>query len=228
VIGTLLNVGTVVAGGITGSLIGGRLPERLRETLVVGIGLMTLAIGAQMALTMTSPVLVLISLLLGGALGALVRLDERIDRFGDKLQRLARGRGGHVSEAFVSTSLIFCIGPMTVLGSIQDGLTGNFQLLTIKSTLDGITALAYASSLGPGVLLSALTILLYQGALTVASGAAKSLLSDAMIAAMTAVGGVMILGLGLEILQLKRVKVANFLPSLVIAPLAVLIQLAAG
>jgi uncharacterized protein len=228
VIGTLLNVGTVVAGGVVGTVIGDRLPERIREALVTGIGLMTLAIGAQMALTMKSPVIVLVSLLLGGALGALLRLDERMDGLGDQVQRLLRGRGGHVSEAFVSTSLIFCIGPLTILGSIQDGLTDNFQLLTVKSTLDGITALAYASSLGPGVLLSAVTILLYQGTLTLASVAAKSFLGDAMIAEMTAVGGLMIIGLGLEILKIKRVRVANFLPSIAIAPIAVFAQMALG
>lgn len=224
VTGTLLNVATVVVGGTAGTLLGSRLPEKVQTTLVNGIGLMTLLIGVQMALQAHSVVLVLVSLLLGGVIGCLLGVADRLDALGAALQRRLAGLGGKVSEAFVTTSLIFCVGPLTILGSIQDGLQGRIDLLTVKSALDGITALAFASTLGPGVLLSAGTILLYQGGLTLGAGFVRSTLTDEMIGAMTAVGGLMIVGLGLEILRLRELRVANYLPALVIAPLAVALQ----
>lgn len=226
--GTVINVTTVLVGGTIGSVLGDRLPERLRETLVVGVGLMTLALGVQMALAMRNAVVILVSLLLGGGIGEMIGIARRLDALSAVFRRRLAGRGGSVGEAFVTTSLIFCVGPMTILGSLQDGLTGRFPLLAVKSSLDGITALAFGSTLGPGVLLSAVTVLVYQGGLTVGAGAIRGVLSDSMIGAMTAVGGLMILGLGLEILRIRSLRVATFLPSLVIAPLAVAVQTAFG
>jgi len=222
--GTFINVASVVAGGTTGVLLGSRLPEKVQQTLINGVGMMTLALGIQMALKMQNPVTVLISMLLGGVIGEGTGLASGLDALGDLLQRRLSGTRGRVSEAFVTTSLIFCVGPMTILGSIQDGLSGRYQLLAIKSTLDGITALAFGSTLGPGVLLSSLTILVYQGALTLGASAARDLLTEAMVTEMTAVGGLIIIGLGLEILQLKQLRVANFLPALLVAPAAQAVQ----
>lgn len=222
--GTFLNVATVVVGGATGSLLRHRLPGTLQTTLLNGIGLVTLLIGVQMALQARSVVLVLVSLLAGGVAGSLLGVADRLELIGDALQHRLAGIGGKVSEAFVTTSLIFCVGPLTILGSIQDGLQGRIDLLAVKSTLDGITALAFASTLGPGVLLSAATILVYQGALTLGAGFVRSTLTDDMIAAMTAAGGLMIVGLGVEILRLRDLRLANYLPALVIAPIAVVLQ----
>ena len=226
--GTLLNVVTVLAGGVAGVALGDRLPERLRRNFIWGVGLLTLLIGVQMGLHVKNPVLVLFCLLLGGAIGEVLRLEWRLQQLGAAFQRRLGGHtggdGGRISEAFVTASLIFCVGPLTILGSFESGLTGRFPLLALKSTLDGVTAMALASSLGPGVLLASGTVLGYQGMLTLAAGALKPLLSSAMIEEMTAVGGLLILGIGLKLLDIKELPVANYLPSLAVVPTMVWLQ----
>src|ERR687891_659537 len=164
------------------------------------------------------------SLLVGGLLGELMGIDRGLDRAGEALKaRFGRGQA-RFTEGFVVASLVFCVGPLTILGSIQDGLTGDYQLLAIKSLLDGFAAMAFASALGWGVGFSALTILVYQGGLTMAAASVAGVFTgpdgDVLVAAMTAVGGVMILAIGLRLLELREVRVANLLPSLVLAPVA--------
>jgi uncharacterized membrane protein YqgA involved in biofilm formation len=223
-VGTLINVATVVAGSGAGLLVGSRLPERIRQTVLSGLGLMTLVIGMSMALQTRNPLLMLASLLLGGVIGELLGLEERLQALGRYLETRVSGHSGEGSafvKGFVTASLVFCVGPMTILGSIQDGLTGNYTLLAIKATLDGFASLAFSASLGIGVMFAALTVLVYQGALTLGAGLVKAVLTEAMITEMTAVGGTMILGIGLLLLDLKRVRVASFLPGLFIAPVLV-------
>jgi uncharacterized membrane protein YqgA involved in biofilm formation len=223
-VGTLINVATVVAGSGAGLLVGSRLPERIRQTVLSGLGLMTLVIGMSMALQTRNPLLMLASLLLGGVIGELLGLEERLQALGRSLETRVSGHSGEGSafvKGFVTASLVFCVGPMTILGSIQDGLTGNYTLLAIKATLDGFASLAFSASLGIGVMFAALTVLIYQGALTLGAGLVKAVLTEAMITEMTAVGGTMILGIGLLLLDLKRVRVASFLPGLFIAPVLV-------
>jgi uncharacterized membrane protein YqgA involved in biofilm formation len=223
-VGTLINVVTVVAGSGAGLLVGSRLPERIRQTVLSGLGLMTLVIGMSMALQTRNPLLMLASLLLGGVIGELLGLEERLQALGRYLETRVSGHSGEGSafvKGFVTASLVFCVGPMTILGSIQDGLTGNYTLLAIKATLDGFASLAFSASLGIGVMFAALTVLVYQGALTLGAGLVKAVLTEAMITEMTAVGGTMILGIGLLLLDLKRVRVASFLPGLFIAPVLV-------
>lgn len=223
-VGTLINVVTVVAGSGAGLLVGSRLPERIRQTVLSGLGLMTLVIGMSMALQTRNPLLMLASLLLGGVIGELLGLEERLQALGRYLETRVSGHSGEGSafvKGFVTASLVFCVGPMTILGSIQDGLTGNYTLLAIKATLDGFASLAFSASLGIGVMFAALTVLIYQGALTLGAGLVKAVLTEAMITEMTAVGGTMILGIGLLLLDLKRVRVASFLPGLFIAPILV-------
>jgi uncharacterized membrane protein YqgA involved in biofilm formation len=223
-VGTLINVATVVAGSGAGLLVGSRLPERIRQTVLSGLGLMTLVIGMSMALQTRNPLLMLASLLLGGVIGELLGLEERLQALGRYLETRVSGHSGEGSafvKGFVTASLVFCVGPMTILGSIQDGLTGNYTLLAIKATLDGFASLAFSASLGIGVMFAALTVLIYQGALTLGAGLVKAVLTEAMITEMTAVGGTMILGIGLLLLDLKRVRVASFLPGLFIAPILV-------
>jgi uncharacterized membrane protein YqgA involved in biofilm formation len=223
-VGTLINVVTVVAGSGAGLLVGSRLPERIRQTVLSGLGLMTLVIGMSMALQTRNPLLMLASLLLGGVIGELLGLEERLQALGRSLETRVSGHSGEGSafvKGFVTASLVFCVGPMTILGSIQDGLTGNYTLLAIKATLDGFASLAFSASLGIGVMFAALTVLIYQGALTLGAGLVKAVLTEAMITEMTAVGGTMILGIGLLLLDLKRVRVASFLPGLFIAPVLV-------
>ncbi|GBD08435.1 putative membrane protein YdfK [Candidatus Thermoflexus japonica] len=223
-VGTLINVATVVVGSGAGMLVGSRLPERVRQTVLHGLGLMTMVIGMSMALQTQNPLRMLAALLLGGVIGEGLGLEERLQDLGRWLETRISGNsreGSAFVKGFVTASLVFCVGPMTILGSIQDGLTGNYTLLAIKATLDGFASLAFSASLGIGVMFAALTVLIYQGSLTLGAGLVKALLTEAMITEMTAVGGAMILGIGLLLLDIKRVRVASFLPGLLIAPLLV-------
>ncbi len=220
--GTLINTATVIAGAGLGTLLGDRLPDRIRQTVIYGIGLITLVLGMQMALTTGSILVVLLSIMLGGILGEWWTLEERLNGLGRSIEKAASKypvlARGDFTRGFVTASLVFCIGPMTFLGSIQDGLTGNFRLLTIKSVLDGFAGFAFAASMGFGVAFAAITVLLFQGGITLGAGFLNEVLTDSMIVEMTATGGVMILGIGLLLLDIKKVKVANYLPALVIAP----------
>lgn len=240
--GTLLNVATVLVGGTLGWVLGSRFPVGLRITLMQVIGLATLAIGIQDLLQTSNVLIVLASLVLGAIVGELLRVERGLERLGELAQaavarvggrpdpnplpedEAGRVEGGRVravapSQGFVTASLIFCVGPITVLGCFEEGLTGSFQTLALKSTLDGFTASLLASMMGWGVLLSAGTVLIYQGALTLGAGFLRGLLTDRMIAEMTAAGGLMILGIGLNILEVTRIRVGNMLPALLFAPL---------
>ena len=221
--GTLLNAATVLVGGLFGTVLGDRLPERIREQVVRGVGLFVLAIGMKFALDTGNPLYLLGSILLGGILGSLAGIDHRLTALGDTLQRrfTRPGRESTVSEAFVTASIVFCVGPLTFLGSIQNGLTGDAELLTIKSVLDGFTAIALAATLGWGVLLTIAVILVYQGGLALGASALAGLLSDPQLREMNAVGGLLILGVGLKLLAIRDVKVADFLPAILVAPLLV-------
>ena len=229
--GTLINVGAVVAGTAVGTLLGSRLPERIRETLLHALGLVTFVVGVSQGLAAFRPplseltrgavLIVLGSVLLGGILGELIGIERGLDRLGDALRsRFGRGEA-RFTEGFVVASLVFCVGPLAILGSIQDGLRGDYQLLAVKSLLDGFAAVAFASALGWGVGFSAITVLVYQGALTLSASAMAAAFSDAMIASMSAVGGVLILGIALRLLDLRQVRAANLLPALVLAPMMV-------
>jgi uncharacterized membrane protein YqgA involved in biofilm formation len=228
VTGTLINVGTVLAGTVLGTLLGGRLPERVRETVLHALGLVTVLVGVAQGLAAFRPPLtevtrgavlvVMASVLVGGVIGELIGIERGLDRLGEALRaRFGRGQA-RFTEGFVVASLVFCVGPLTILGSIDEGVTGDYQLLAVKAMLDGFGALAFASALGWGVGFSILVILVYQGGLTLAAGAVAGAFSDAMIAAMSATGGVLILGIALRLLDLRKVRVANLLPALVLAP----------
>ncbi len=224
-IGTVINVITVIAGGTLGTLLGERLPSRIRHIVMQGVGLVTLAVGMSMAITTKNFLLVLLSIVIGGIVGEWWAVEERLDEAGKWLEvRAARFpflARGEFTKGFVTASLVFCVGPMTILGSIQDGLSGDYTLLAIKSVLDGFSALAFAASMGMGATFSAVTVLVYQGVLTLGASLFQNVLTDAVVTEMTATGGVMIVGIGLLLLEIKRVRVANFLPALAIVPLLV-------
>jgi hypothetical protein len=228
--GTILNVLTVVIGGTLGTFLGARLPGKMRETVMHGLGLMTLMIGMQMAMTTRNILIVLASILFGGVIGEMIGVQAWLDTIGKKLEdRFARGgQTGKFTRGFVTASLIFCVGPMTILGSIQDGLIGDYQLLAIKSTLDGFAALAFASTLGMGVAFSALTVFVMQGGISVAAMLLGSALGSITretpwVIEMTATGGVLIMGIALVLLELKQVRLGNLLPAIFIAPLIVVV-----
>jgi uncharacterized membrane protein YqgA involved in biofilm formation len=218
-LGTAINVVAVLVGGGLGTLVGTRLPHGMREAAVQAIGLVTILIGVANFLGTDNPLVPLVSVIVGLVIGELLSIDAYLKRFGDYLQeRFSKGESP-VSRAFVTTSLLFCVGPLTVLGSLEDGLTGDYSLLALKSALDFVASLSFASVLGWGVLLSAGTVLFVQGTLTLSAGLLEEIVTGPMIEAMTATGGVLILGLGLILLELKEVRVANMLPALLIAPL---------
>lgn len=216
--GTLLNAATVLVGGLIGTALGANLPERLRRNVMRGLGLFTLLFGIRGALETQNVLVLLFAILVGGIVGSSLSLDARLVGLGDALQRRFAAGGGHVSEAFVTSSIVFCVGPLTFLGAIQNGLSGDARLLTVKSVLDGFAALAFAASLGWGVLLSIGTILVYQGGLAAGASLFASALTDPMIKEMSAAGGLVIMGVGLRLLEIKDVKVADFLPAIVVAP----------
>ncbi len=221
-LGTMINVGSIVAGSLVGASVGSRLPERVRQTVLNGLGLLTLLVGLQMALGTRNVMIVLGAILVGGILGEAIGLQDGLERLGTFLQSLlSKDRNPLFGEGFVTASLVFCIGPMAILGSIQDGMTGDYRLLAVKSALDGFAAIAFSASLGWGVSLSALSILLYQGGLTLFASTLSRLLTDPMIVEMTATGGLIIVGISLRLLELKDIRLASFLPALAIAPLIV-------
>ncbi len=223
--GTLINVLTVLLGSALGILLGSRFPARIRETVMGALGIMVIVLGLGMAIT-GNALIVLGSLLLGGILGELVQIDERLNALGRALEaRFERdGKAGNFTRGFVTASLVFCVGPLTILGSIQDGLLGDYRLLAIKSLLDGFAGLAFASTLGIGVAFAAITVFLFQGAISVAAmlvGTALGTVTKdtAWVVQLTATGGAILVGIGLLLLDLKRLRVANLLPAIFIAPL---------
>ena len=221
--GTFINVGAILAGTLVGLLAGGRMPEGIQRRVLAGLGLVTLVIGVDLALAWrdTSPLYVLGGVLLGGMAGEALHIEARLQDVGDRIQRRvaeARGSSSPVSEAFFTASLLFCVGPLAVVGAIQDGLTGDYEALATKAMLDGFASIALSATLGWGVVLAALTVLVYQGALSLGATLFEDVLQGEALDALTSAGGVLILGISLRLLEVADVKVGNFLPALVFAP----------
>ena len=225
--GTIINVITVIIGGSLGSLMGEKLPARVRQIVVQGVGLLVIAVAIDMALESNSYLVVLGSILVGGILGEWWQLETRLESAGSwletKAERFPFLTRGDFTRGFVTASLVLCIGPMAILGSIQDGLSGDYTLLAIKSAMDLFSSLAFAAAMGMGVTFSALSVLVVQGTLTLGASLFEGLLTEAMITELTATGGVILLGLGLLMLEIKKIRVANFLPALILVPLLVLL-----
>jgi uncharacterized membrane protein YqgA involved in biofilm formation len=219
--GTVVNTIAVLAGGTAGLLARRRFPEQMRETVMMGVGLATLLIGFQMALQTRDVLGLILSLAAGAVIGEGLHIEDGLAALGRWAEARVgpRGAAGGVAAAFVTSSLLFCVGPMTILGSIQDGLGQPPVLLYTKALLDGVSAMAIGAGLGAGVLLSAGTVLVYQGAITMAAGAVQAVLSSDMTRELTATGGVLIVGLGLGILQVRRIRVGSLLPALVVSVL---------
>ncbi|MCP4142383.1 MAG: DUF554 domain-containing protein [Chloroflexi bacterium] len=225
--GTIINIVTILVGSALGMLFGSRLPDRLKNTVTAGLGLFTLVIGIAMFLESEEALIVLGGLLIGAALGEWWKIEEGLESLGTRLEaRFGRGNNAEESDRFVrgflTASLLFCIGPMTILGSIQDGLSGNYELLAVKSVLDGFASLAFASTLGVGVAFSVVVVLVFQGGISLLSVQLSSFITDPMMIEMTAVGGVILVGLALSsLLEIKKIRVGSFLPALVVAPFIV-------
>jgi len=225
VLGTIVNAIAIVLGGLVGLLFGQAFPEKMKKTVIQGIGLAILLIGVSMALETKNPLVIILSLVLGGIIGEWIDIELRLQHVGQWLERkfAKNGQGGQFAKGFVTTSLIYCVGAMAIMGSLESGLNGKHDILFAKSMLDGITAVIFASSMGIGVLVSAIPVFLYQGTITMAAGLLQGVLSPPVIAEMSATGGLLILGIGFNILELKEIKVGNLLPAIfVVVPITLL------
>lgn len=216
--GTLVNAAAVAGGTLLGLLAGSRLSERLRGTIMAGLGLAVLLIGAKLALGTANVLVVIGSLILGGLAGELLGIESRLEKLGERIQSRMAGTG-NVAGAFVTSSLLFCVGSMAIMGSIQDGLGERPTILWAKSALDGVASVALASAMGIGILFSAVSLLVYQGGITLLAGSVKDLLTPPVVAEMNAVGGLLIVGIGLDLLGMKKLPVGNLLPAVFLAPL---------
>jgi uncharacterized protein len=232
-LGTIINSLAILIGGTLGTWLGHRFPQRMQETIFASLGLFTMVIGFSSAIVTGNPLIPLGSLVVGALLGEWMQLDKLLERFGQWLQRRF-ARSSSASEAnrfiegFVTASLVFCIGPLAIQGAIEDGLTGDITLLAIKSVLDGFASLAFAATLGPGVIASLIPVFLFQGGISLLASMGAGVFTEPMMNEMTAVGGIVLLAISLRLLELKQIRAANLLPALFIAPTAVAIMQALG
>jgi uncharacterized membrane protein YqgA involved in biofilm formation len=215
-LGAAVNALAIIAGGTIGLLLKGGIPDRVKETVMSGLALCVLLVGISGALKVNNLLLVIFSMAIGAIIGELIDLDKKLQSLGDHIEARFKGKGGRVSEGFVTSSLLFCVGAMAIVGSLESGLTNNHQTLFAKSVLDGISSIVFASTLGIGVLLSAIAVFIYQGAIVLCATFLKTLLTQTVIADMTSVGSLMIIGLALNMLKITKIKVANLLPGIFI------------
>ncbi len=218
--GTLINAAAIVGAGLVGLFFRKGIPANISRTMQDGLGLLIMAIGIQFAFEAESLAMVGVCLALGAVLGEWRRWEGRLENLGVKLEKIVGADGNNqFVKGFVSATLLFCVGAMAIVGALQDGLTGNYEILLIKSMLDGIFAMLFAASMGVGVLFSALPILIYQGSISLLAVYIKPLLTDPMLSNITAYGGVLIAGIGLNALGITRIRVANLLPGLFLVPI---------
>lgn len=215
-LGTIVNALAIIGGSIVGFLFKGGIPERINDTVMKGLALCILIIGITGAVKSENMILVICSVVIGGVIGELLDIDKALKKLGDGIEAKLNGRGGSVSEGFVTASLIYCVGAMAIVGSLESGLKGNHSILFTKAMLDGISAIMFTSTLGIGVALSAVSVFLYQGAITMGSTFLQGILTTAVVTEISAVGSILIMGLGFNMLGSAKIKVANLLPAVAI------------
>lgn len=224
--GNFINLIAILVGSAIGVLFGARLSEHLKATVISGMGLFTTAVGIQMFLKTENALIVLGALIFGAILGEWWKVEEGVQNLGIWLEKRfsgsSEGGSSRFVRGFLTASVLYCTGPMAVLGSISDGLRGDYLTLSIKSVLDGFLSIAFASTLGIGVAFSALPVFVYQGSISLLAAQLNAIVTETMLNEMTATGGVLLMGIGLSsILEIKKIRVGNFLPALAIAPLLV-------
>lgn len=222
-VGSAINAGAIVAGGCIGMLLGDRLPDRVRLIVFQGLGLCTLAIGMQMAFKTTNPLYMVGSILIGAIIGETLRLEDAITNGGEALRRALHSGNARFTEGFVAATLLFCIGSMAILGPLQEGLGGDRTIVLTKTTLDFFASIALGAAYGSGVMFAAVPILLYQGGITIFAEFIRPYLSDLIRAELEATGGIMILGIGINLLELKKIRLSNLLPALVVVVILCLV-----
>ena len=226
-IGTLINFASIIIGGGIGLLLGAKISEKIKSTIISGLGIFTFLYAISLFLETQNSLVVLGSILIGVLIGEWVHMQEGVETLGGWLEtRFSKNNAAEdrirFIRGFLTTTLIFCIGPMAILGALEDGLTGNFQTLVIKSILDGFAAMAFASSLGPGVLFSSFMVLLYQGAIALLAKMIQGVMTETMIGELTATGGVILAAIAISnLLEIKRIRTASFIPALLLAPIIV-------
>ncbi|MCK8826846.1 DUF554 domain-containing protein [Natroniella acetigena] len=213
--GTIVNTVAIVIGGSLGILLGNRLAERFKKIAMQGLSLAVLLLGFKMALGTESPVYIIFALLLGGLIGEGINIEKKLKQLARWFESLLSNQG-QIAEGFVQCSLIYCVGAMAIMGAIQDGLQQDPSILYAKSLLDGFSAVAFASTLGIGVVLSAIPVFVYQGIITLLAAQVTVILTSAVITEMTAVGGLLIFAIGLNLLEITEIKVGNLLPAIAV------------
>ena len=221
--GTIVNTGAVVAGGLIGLAAGRRIPERIKTILMQTLGISTLLIGMQMALSGRQVIPIVGSLLLGALTGEMLRIEDGLGKIGHWLKKRSRSDSSSFVEGFVTASLLYCTGAMVIVGAIQDGTTGNATTLYIKSILDGVSSIAFASTLGIGVLFSAISVFLLQGSITLLASKLAFLQQPAILGAIESTGGLLIVAIGINLLNMARIRIGNLLPALAYAVLFAII-----
>jgi uncharacterized membrane protein YqgA involved in biofilm formation len=215
-LGTIVNTVSIVVGSLIGLFFKGNIPEKYSKTIMHAIGLSVVLIGMQTAIKTDAILIVIVSLALGSFLGEGLRIEDRLDQLGNWIGRRLSGDSSGISKGFVTASLLYCVGAMAIVGSMESGLTGNHQTLFAKSILDGIGSVIFASTLGIGVLFSAVSVFVYQGLITITASSIKNLLLPEVVSQMSAVGGLLIVAIGISLLEIKRIKIGNMLPAIFI------------
>lgn len=215
-LGTLVNVVLVLIGGFVGLFLKKGISKRFSDLIMHAIALVTMVIGITFATASENMLIVIISLVVGALIGEGINIDKRLNQLGDLIKSKVKSESGNVGEGFVTATLLFCVGSMAIMGALDSGLRGDHTVLYTKAIMDGISALIFASSMGIGVILSAMPILLYQGSITLLSSFIQPYLTQSMMTEMNGVGGILLIGLGISILGIKEIKVSNLLPALVI------------
>ncbi|MFI3271754.1 MAG: DUF554 domain-containing protein [Pseudomonadota bacterium] len=219
-LGSLINAAAIILGGGVGMILGSRLPDRIRHIVFQGLGLCTMVIGLKMALTMNNALVVIFSIAGGGIIGEIVGIENGLMRMADALKKRIRTGNPRFTEGFVSTAVMFCVGSMAILGPFDEGLRGDTTILMTKSILDGLFSVGFAAAMGLGVLFSSVPVFIYQGVLTIFAGFLQPYLSPAIMTELTATGGILIVGIGINIMEIKKIPLANMLPAL---PLAIVL-----
>ncbi len=212
--GTIINTLAIIAGSALGLLLKGGIPQAYKTTVMQAVGLAVILIGLKGAFKTAEMLLLIVSLVLGGLVGEYLAIEKKLEKAGAWLEACFAGKANDIATGFVTASLIYCVGSMAIVGSLESGLTGNHQTLYAKSMLDGIASILLASTLGLGVLLSSVSVFVYQGAITVTAVLVKPYLTPAAINEMSAVGGVLIMAIGINLMEIKKIRVGNLLPAI--------------
>lgn len=213
-LGTIVNTVSIIVGSLIGLFFKGKIPEKYSQTIMHGIGLAVVLIGIKTALNTDAILIVILSFVIGSIIGELIRIEDRLDQFGNWIGKKLSKNSAGISKGFVTASLLYCVGAMAIIGSMESGLTGNHQTLFAKSILDGIGSVIFASTLGVGVIFSAAAVFIYQGLITLTASSIKPFLLPEVISQMSAVGGLLIFAIGLGLLEIKKIKIGNMLPAI--------------